>query len=609
MKRSVALWCLVLLPALVVAEAMRIIEARAPLTPGAVDGRTVPPIEAAAAGDDAALAAAQARIGAARLAAPAEAAMLLDQARERLRALPASPEHAFTLTALGLGYAALPGRRDEALEVLRVAADEAQALGDAPAEGYARGYLGRTLTEAGQRDAALVQSRRALLLSQTAPEARYRWQWQIGRLLNEAGELEGAIAAYRQAVDTLQQIRTGAGPDPAFRERLAPLYFELAELLLDRAPRLTDPQARQAALREARDTVEQFKAAELRDYFQDDCVTAFQARISPVERPDAAVLYPILLPGRTELLLAANGRLLQASVPIGRDALARETEALRQALERRTTHEYLPHAQRLYDWLIRPLEAGLAGQATLVIVPDGPLRTIPLAALHDGHDFVLRRFAVAITPGLSLTDARPLPSAAPRALLAGLSRAAQGFGALPGVARELAAVHALYGGTVLQDQAFSAHAVAQALGERPYTIVHIASHGRFERDPSASFLLAYDGRLTLDRLESLLRPAQYRDAPVELLTLSACETAAGDERAALGLAGVALKAGARSALASLWRLDDRVAAQLIADVYRGLKAGSSRAAALRAAQLRLLDDPRYRHPGYWAPLLLIGNWL
>jgi CHAT domain-containing protein len=117
--------------------------------------------------------------------------------------------------------------------------------------------------------------------------------------------------------------------------------------------------------------------------------------------------------------------------------------------------------------------------------------------------------------------------------------------------------------------------------------------------------------LTLNHLETLIRPSRYRGQPVELLVLSACQTAAGDDRAALGLAGVAVKAGARSALATLWFVSDQSTSALVTQVYKALEGspGLSKARALQLAQVSLLGDRRYRHPCYWAPYLIIGNWL
>lgn len=141
--------------------------------------------------------------------------------------------------------------------------------------------------------------------------------------------------------------------------------------------------------------------------------------------------------------------------------------------------------------------------------------------------------------------------------------------------------------------------------------MHIASHGQFDRNPNNTFLLTYDDKLTLDKLQSLLGFSQIRENSVELLTLSACQTAVGDERAALGLAGVAIKAGAKSALASLWFVNDESTSQLIVEFYRNLlnQPQWSRAKALQQAQQKLAATLAYQHPAYWAPFLLIGNWL
>jgi CHAT domain-containing protein len=141
-------------------------------------------------------------------------------------------------------------------------------------------------------------------------------------------------------------------------------------------------------------------------------------------------------------------------------------------------------------------------------------------------------------------------------------------------------------------------------------MVHIASHGQFTGDVKQSFVLTFDDKLTLDRLRQFVRPLQYRDTPLELLTLSACETAVGDDRAALGLAGIAVKAGARSALATLWKVPDQAATMLVVEFYRRLQDPAvSRAVALQQAQVKLLNHPDFSAPLFWSPFLLINNWL
>jgi CHAT domain-containing protein len=526
------------------------------------------------------------------------------------------------LSRLLLDLPATAGRQAWAQVSLERASALAAALGDDRLASYAAGYLAQLLETRGQVDDALERSRRAAWLAArgNAADPLYVWQRQIGRLLAAKGRTGEALDSYRDAVRTLQSIRLDLPTfDPRtgrslFRDVVGPVFLEYTDLLLRQAGQ-GDGAAAQERLREARLAIETIKAVELQDYFQDDCVAQLQARIRSIERLNArtAALYPILLPDRTELLLTLpDGTIRRATAAIGEPALAEEVHAFRVALETRSTRRFLGLARSLYDLLLRPFEAELARNDvdTLVVVPDGALRTVPLAALHDGRDFVAARFAVATAPGLNLLDPRPIRQVRPRFLLAGLSKGVQGFPPLPSVSTELEAIAQGEPSTVLLDEAFVLPQVQRSLEGRNYTVVHIASHGQFASDPKDSFLLTFDGRLDVDRLERLIKPSLFRDEPVELLTLSACRTAAGDDRAALGLAGLAVKAGARSALASLWFIDDEAAATFVTAFYEALENGAAtKAKALQTAQLRMLQDRRYRHPAYWAPFLIIGNWL
>jgi len=564
-----------------------------------------------------------------RTGAAQESRDLLDAALDELRGLEATQETAFALINVGLGYRdlrpSLPAAADQLLlraaGVLTEAAVLADKIGDRRTASYAWGYLG-SLYETERRHAeALELTRRAILAAQqvNAPESLYRWQWQAGRLLKQLGSVDDAIASYRRAVYTLQTIRQelsiGYGAPPtSFRETIGPVYFELVDLLLQRAATVQSPDAIAPYLVEARDTVELFKVAELRDYFRDDCVDTALSKVTKLDvvSQTAVVVYPILLPDRVELLVSLPSGLKRVSVPVGIDRLTQEVRQFRRLLEKRTTREYLPHAQQLYAWLIRPLEADFkaAGIETLVFVPDGPLRTIPMAALHDGKQFLINKYAMAITPGLNLTDPRPIKREGAKLLAVGVTEAVQGFPPLPNVAAELEALRTIFPTTTLVDQDFAVGKLEETLKQERFTILHVASHGEFSSEPGKTFLLAFDGKLTMDRLEQYIGLFKFRDDPLELLTLSACDTAEGDDRAALGLAGVAIKAGARSALATLWEINDVASAGLVADFYRGLLDPSiSRATALQRAQVKMLSDPRYEHPGFWAPFLLINNWL
>ena len=175
---------------------------------------------------------------------------------------------------------------------------------------------------------------------------------------------------------------------------------------------------------------------------------------------------------------------------------------------------------------------------------------------------------------------------------------------------ELQGIQAVFKNKLLLNEEFLTSKMESALKDQRYTILHIASHAQFGGEVENAFILAYDGKLSISSLDQYIGLLQFRDDPLELLTLSACETASGNEQAALGMAGIAIKAGARSALASLWQVNDFATSILIDEFYRRLhEPSSTRAKALQKSQLKLLNDQRFQHPGYWSPFLLINNWL
>lgn len=564
-------------------------------------------------------------------AQPQTAATLLDEASTQLRQAEPSHDTAYDWLVIGRAYHRLattdPALVLRAAAVFTQAADLAQTLHDARALSYAWGYLGRLYEEARRDQEALDLTRRATLAAQQvyAPEALYLWQWQTARLLRVLHDLPAAIAAYERALATVQTMRAellrgAGGASPSFRAALGPLYFELADLLLRQATALetqgqeTEPPQYARYLHQARDTIEQFKTAELRDYFGDECVAAVQPRRTALEQvsPETMIVYPILLPDRTDVLVSLPTGLKRVTVPVPGPALEQRVRIFRNAVEDRDPVRYLQHAQALYTWLIRPLEAELAAQhiQTIVLVPDGALRLLPLAALHDGQQFLIEKYAVAVTPSLTLTEPRPLSQGTMLVLAAGVTGAMAGFPPLPRVAEELHTIQQLYGGTVLLDQAFSPERLDTTLRQGAFGMVHIAAHGHFAAEAAQSFLLTAQGKLTLPHLAQMVGRLRFRDQPIELLTLSACDTARGDDRAALGLAGVAIQAGARSALATLWLVADDAAASVMTAFYRHLQTpGMSRARALQQAQVTLLKDPTYAEPFFWAPFLLINNWL
>ena len=493
----------------------------------------------------------------------------------------------------------------------------ARQQSDLRSESLAVGTLGALAELAGQWPSVLERSRIATVLAERAGayDLLYRWQWQSARALEALGNEPGAAAAYEQALATLSQIRgeLSSGVFGSFERELAPLFFDAAKLLLRQADQAPDRTQRRTALLAVRDVIENLRTAEVRNYFQDDCVLAENRDVDlRALAGDAAVIYPILFEDRLEVLVSIGDELFQHRAAVRRGELRRRVIEFRRALSGGQVERYKAPARELFSWLIEPALPALtaAGVHTLVIVPDGPLRSVPLGALWTGQRHLIEDFAIAVSVGISLADPTPLNTEQLRVLASGLSVAAGGLEALPGVSQELRQIDALYPGKTLLNTDFRVDPLLRELSVGPYSVVHIATHGKFAADYRNSFLQAYDGRVTLDDLEMSVARRRYRNAPLELLVLSACETAVGDDRAALGLAGIALKAGARSAVATLWSVSDAATAALVGEFYRQLSdPAKSKAQALQAAQIALIESDSYAHPRAWSPYLMLGNWL
>jgi CHAT domain-containing protein len=553
----------------------------------------------------------------------ARLAAWVEEAARRGEPLPPSHADAQAWARLARAAARLAGRSGEAGDAARAnacferALAQARELDDPVAATWALGFRAEALLAAGDAAAARASAEAALREARRArlADAELAWLALLGRLERGAGGRERAIAHLTEASELLVLRRASAkGRSPGAPAAGADVQLELVDLLLEAARERGDDALRQADLRLAQRTLERFKAAELRDYFRDGCVDAYREKIRDpaTASPTAAVLYPIVLPDRLELLVSSRAGIRQFTVPVAREDFEAEVSTLGRTLRDRTSFGFVDAAQRLHAWLIAPALAHLTelGADTLVFVPGGSLRTVPMAALYDGETFLIERFAVATTPGLELTEPRSVDAERISVFLGGLSEGVQGFAPLGHVPEELGAVQERYGGTLLLDGKFTTPRVRSTLGAREFSVVHIATHGRFGARPEDTFLLTHDGRLSMDELAESVGAFRFREQPLELILLSACETAVGDERAALGLAGVAVKAGARSAIGSLWKVNDEATALLIDGFYRELaEPGVSRARALQRAQQAVAGDLRYRHPGFWSPFLLIGNWL
>ncbi|RZM76632.1 CHAT domain-containing protein [Leptolyngbya iicbica] len=527
----------------------------------------------------------------------------------------------------------------EIATLLAPAQTQAQALGDARSQSLVLGTLGHIYELAQQWPDAEDLSRQALVLAQEvrADDLRYQWEWQLGRILKAEDQEPGAIAAYTQAFETLKTIRSDlvtANPDVqfSFRESVEPIYRELVQLLVDPVPEITEiaqlkankqngsSDDDQARLRQARDVMEALQVAELENFFQAACIdnTVSIDEVVNEEDTTAAVLYAILLDDRLEVVMKLPQRsdLIHYSAPASRATVNNLLADYRSQLTRGSNVK--ASGQTLYDWLLRPAaEQGLLAPddiKTLIFVLDGNLRLIPMTTLHDDDDFLVRKYAISLVLGLEVRDPEVLPPREQVKVLAASLETpppeeARFYDVLPGVTVELGIIQDTnMAVTALQDDAFTRPALTSELQSTDFNIVHLATHGQFGSDRQNTYILSADGRLNIDTLGQIFKSRRQADTQLEMLILSACKTATGDSREVLGIAGAMVQSGARSAIATLWSVDDNASVLFTETLYAELaKPGVSRAEALRRAQVALLD----RYPGrprFWAPYVLVGSW-
>jgi len=500
-----------------------------------------------------------------------------------------------------------------AIEIARVREDYRSAS-------HGLGSLGALYAEDyGRTRESYFLTRQAILIAEQAeaPDLRARWQAQLGDLYERDGELSAAVGEYRDAVSLLEVTRPEASPvygsaEVAFQTAVAPIYRKLTALLLAEAETGAKGDFRKSNYREARQVIEQWKTAEVRSYFDDGCAAdARRVELDSLD-PSAAVVYPVPMDDHLELLVSRSKGIERFTVPVGEAELDAVLSRFLAEIRNRAAGRYEATARQLHDWLVGPYRQTLDtwGTETLVFVPTGRLRTIPMAALRDDEGFLVEDFAVATTVSLNLLNPRSIEPGEAKVLLAGVSEAVQGFSELPSVPAELAAIREIFDGETLLNEEFSAGNFRQAAVEKGREIIHIASHAEFNGDPETSFVLTYNDRLSTESLSSVIQQVQSEGTELELLVLSACQTAAGNERAALGLAGAAIRSGARSAMGSLWSVSDDATSELLVNFYRSLMSGEdNKAEALRSAQLQLISSAEYTHPFYWAPFLILNNWL
>lgn len=506
----------------------------------------------------------------------------------------------------------------------------AKEIKDSRVQSYALGYLGSLQQKRQNLNLDVTPQQlieQALILAQAehVPEIAYRWQWKLGQIYRHQGKRTPAIASYQAALASLNNLRSDLVSLTKevqfdFREQIEPVYREFADLLLE------EESPSDQDLETARNVIEALQLAELDNYFQDACLTFEPKSIDQIDK-NAAIIYTIALPDRLEIIMAMSDAKsnYQGQVFHHHNHIIsqKELEAKIAQLRKYITEpdrvlEVQQLSREIHNWLIEPLIADLTIQQpkTLVFVLDSILQTVPMSALYDGEKYLIEKYAIALTPGLRLLN--PQVSSQKPSLLAGgvsepLQVANQRFSALDNVKNELNIFSkSNTNSEVLLNAKFTPKNLLNQLNSMEASRIHLATHAQFSSNPNKTFLLLWRKLLTIQDFSTLLlNRTTAVSNPIDLLVLSACETASGDRRSALGLAGIAVRSGSISTVATLWQIKDNSTAIFMNHFYQQLKnKQNTKAEALQKAQLQLWQTPGrdWKVPGFWSSYILIGNW-
>ncbi|MEY4210661.1 MAG: hypothetical protein RLZ92_1042 [Pseudomonadota bacterium] len=463
---------------------------------------------------------------------------------------------------------------------------------------------------------------------------------QLAEIFRLQGDSKRALDAYKQAVDDLHSVRTDIPislPDgrSVLVAMIEPIYRNYVDLLLQTVSS-ADTTADQQLLMKAIDSMEAIKEADMQDFFLGRCSVSSEIHLDWKYQkfPGATIVYPILLNDRLEIIVKTDEKLIRHTVNVGADEVKSKAIELGEILH--TGKDFRAHSKQLNEWLYLPLKQDLLESKTQVIiyVPDRSLRAIPLAAFSDGKNFVVEQYPVVTLPSLQLQNlVRNRQQKQSRALLVGLSKpdgsaidslphtligkisgkklqreALVEQLSLPSVEKEINTVSNNIENTKLLNNQFTASALKNDISTGEYGKVHIASHGYFGKNAKDSFIMAYDQNVNLIDFKNSLDADSLKREPIDLLTLSACKTAEGDDRMLLGFSGLAVKSNVLSAVGSLWSINDDATMEFMRLFYQGLDHSLNKAEAMRDAQVNMIKSKKFRHPFYWSPFILIGNW-
>ena len=530
-----------------------------------------------------------------------------------LSALPNSYQKVYALIEMGKLTKDYDSRSKSILES---AVKLSQKINDSRVASFAMGAMGKHYELQQEYDIALYWTKQAQFSAQQAQatDSLYQWDWQAARIYQAMGETDASIDAYQKAIASLQLIRNNSSqsqgdPLASFQGDIKPIYRSLIELLLAN-------KSSNSNLRQALETKDLLLLSELENFFEDDCFEletyTERDKLAYLKQSNTAVVNTIILDKKTYLIWQfPNGEFKKYAVNVSRSQLEKLVTQWRFDLENKENDNYLFLSQKLYK-LFFPSEIQADLETiklkNLIFVNDGLLRNVPLASLHDGQKFLVENYSVTNSLGLNI---RPKQANFPveKAIVFGLSLETEQFPPLPYVEQEIEQLSNLIREKQFLNDEFSYDNFKQQVELNKASLVHIATHGRFGGTAENTFLQAYRSQISLKELEKTLgiHNNNFPARPIQLLVLSACETAATNPRSTLGMSGVAIRAGVSNVLGSLWSVNDRQIVTLIDGFYHyWLQDGLSQPEALRQAQLDSIESFN-NHPSNWSSMILIQS--
>jgi len=538
---------------------------------------------------------------------------------------------------------------EEISNLLETSVKEAQDLSDRRAESYAVGNLAglyeyfawldeqnnQKMKAQKWRKLAQDGTEKALILQQPieAPDIAYQWQWQLGRLLEAQDKKDDALNAYRSVVNTLDLVRgdllsTTSDVQFSFRDNIEPIYRHLVKLLLTEK---RDGKIPQEHLKEAITNIDNLQLAELENFLQCKLKkTNLVENDKFNDREQTAIVNPIILDDRLSIILqlpkqnSEEQELVYHEYFINHNDVEKTIEHLSKSLINAgtKTSDINQYAGEVYEWIIKPIKQNLENNSqikTLLFILDGSLRSLPMAVLYDKNSkkyLIEEKYDIAVTPKLKLFTPQPFQEEL-KVFLGGFGEAQiidnDNFPAIQQLRKELDGIarQVPNSSQILDGDLFNKANIERILKSRYFNVIHLKTHGIFSSNPKETFIVANNKeKITGKDLAEIIQNSNQEESKnIQLLVLSACQTAKGDKRAVLGLAGTAIQSGVHSALSTLWTVDDSANTELMIKFYEELiKPGATKAVALHNAQKYLFE--RYKKKAhFWAAYILVGNWL